>query len=126
MRTNGEPEAPWAVVDSSRCSIGRARPANIEGVSMSVPQLFVIQPDQSPDSPAARAHRLYAEARAAAMEQVRAVEQSLARVIVLAEEISEGGDVYPAGVRDLCRRLGDDLTARTNTLESLAQRNLGS
>jgi hypothetical protein len=91
---------------------------------MSVPQLVVVQNQTAPESPAARARQLYAEARSAAMEQVRAVEQSLERVIALAGEISEGGDIYPVGVRDLCRRLTADLAARTATLDSLAQRNL--
>jgi hypothetical protein len=93
---------------------------------MSVPQLVVVQPDTAPDSPAARAHKLYAEAREAALEQVHAVEESLARVVTLAEEIAEGGEVYPVGVRDLCRRLSADLASRAATLDCLAQRNLES
>ncbi|HTI66997.1 MAG TPA: hypothetical protein VL460_05545 [Caulobacteraceae bacterium] len=91
---------------------------------MSLPQLVVVQPGSGPDSPSARALRLYAEAREAAMEQVRIVEHAIARVIALSEEIAEGGEVYPAGVRDLCRRLGGDLTSRAATLDSLAQRGL--
>lgn len=90
---------------------------------MSIPQLVVIT-EQPSDSPAARAQRLYAEARGAAMEQIRAVEDSLSRAIVLAGEVAEGGDVYPAGVRDLARRLSEDLSGRLSTLESLSQRNL--
>ncbi|OYX31577.1 MAG: hypothetical protein B7Y99_09980 [Caulobacterales bacterium 32-69-10] len=58
------------------------------------------------------------------MEQVRIVEDSLAKVVALSAEIAEGGDVYPVGVRDLCRRLAEDLAARTATLDALAQRNL--
>ena len=93
---------------------------------MSVPQLSVVQPQTRPptETAAVRARRLYDEARGAALEQVVAVEASLARVIELAGEIAEGGDVYPVGVRDLCRRMADELAARSATLESLAQRNL--
>ncbi len=91
---------------------------------MSVPKLVVLQPDIAEESPAARAAKLYAEARGAAMEQVRIVEDSLAKVVALSAEIAEGGDVYPVGVRDLCRRLAEDLAARTATLDALAQRNL--
>ncbi len=91
---------------------------------MSVPHLSVVRADENPDSPAARASRLYAEAREAAMEQVRHLELGLAAAITLAAEIAEGGDVYPAGVRDLCRRLSEDLNQRSQTLEAIAQRSL--
>ena len=92
---------------------------------MSVPKLVVVPPETAEESPAARAVKLYAEARSAAMEQVRVVEDSLAKVIALSAEIAEGGDVYPVGVRDLCRRMADDLASRVATLDALAQRNLG-
>jgi hypothetical protein len=90
----------------------------------SVPHLSVVRVDENPDSPAARANRLYAEAREAAMEQVRQLEGGLASAIALASEIADGGDIYPAGVRDLCRRLGEDLSLRSQTLEAIAQRAL--
>ena len=91
---------------------------------MSVPKLVVVPPEIAAETPAARAVKLYAEARGAAMEQVRIVEDSLAKVIALSAEIAEGGEVYPVGVRDLCRRLADDLASRVATLDALAQRNL--
>ena len=40
----------------------------------------------------------------------------------LAAEISEGGDAYPAGVRDLARRFVDDCAARVQTLEAITSR----
>jgi hypothetical protein len=91
---------------------------------MSVPKLVVVRPAEAEETPAARALRLHAEAKGAALEQVHVVGESLAKVIGLAGEIAEGGDVYPAGVRELARRLVDDLAARAATLDSLAQRNL--
>ena len=91
---------------------------------MSVPQLSIVRKDQTVDSPAARARRLYTEAQAAAFEQVKALENALATVVRFASEIADGGDVYPAGVRDLCRRLGDDLSQRTQTLDAITQRAL--
>ena len=89
---------------------------------MSVPHLSVVHVEDKVDSPAARAINLYAEARQAAFEQVRVLELGLATVVALAGEIAEGGDVYPAGVRDLCRRMGEDLALRTQTLSALASR----
>lgn len=91
---------------------------------MSVPKLVVVGPPAAAETPAARARKLYAEARSAALEQVTVVGESLTKVIGLAAEIADGGDVYPAGVRELARRLAEDLAARAATLDSLAHRNL--
>lgn len=89
---------------------------------MSVPHLSVVQSAKTLDNPSARANRLFAEAREAALEQVNMVGAGLGQVIALAAEIADGGEIYPAGVRDLCRRLGEELTAKSQTLESLAAR----
>jgi hypothetical protein len=91
---------------------------------MSVPRLSVVSVETKLDSPAARAAHLYAEAQQAAFEQVRALEDGLATVVALAAEIADGGDVYPAGVRDLCRRIGTDLAQRSLTLDAIASRAL--
>ena len=91
---------------------------------MSVPQLSIVRIDEAVDSPAARAQRLYAEAQSAAFEQIKALEDSLSAVVGFATEIADGGDVYPAGIRDLCRRLGEDLSQRAQTLDAITQRAL--
>lgn len=66
-----------------------------------------------------RAQRLMAEAREAAGEQVQALEASLQAVAELAAEIASGGDAYPAGVRELARRLIEETQGRTQTLEAI-------
>jgi hypothetical protein len=86
---------------------------------MSLSQLTVVP--NTPETPAARAHRLLAEAREAAGEQVAALEQALATVAGLATEIAEGGEAYSPGVRDLCRRLVEDTHHRVQTLDALLQ-----
>ena len=65
--------------------------------------------------------RLMAEARQAAEEQVHVLEEALGSVTELADQIAEGGDAYPAGVRELCRRLSEDASARRQTLEAILQ-----
>jgi hypothetical protein len=40
----------------------------------------------------------------------------------IAEEIANGGEAYPAGVRDIARRLGEDSAARAMTIESIVSR----
>jgi len=94
---------------------------------MNAQHLSVVRAGQTaadPDfeTPAARAARLYAEAQGAALEQVRALEANLSTVVALAQEIADGGDIYPVGVRELCRRLGEDIATRNQTIEALAQR----
>jgi hypothetical protein len=90
---------------------------------MSVSHLAVVRPeDQQPDTPAERARRLFAEAQAAASEQVVQLEEALDASIALSRSIAEGGELYPAGVRDLCRRMAEETAARRLTLEALATR----
>jgi hypothetical protein len=40
----------------------------------------------------------------------------------LAAEIAEGGEAYAPGVREIARRLVEDLEARVQTLEAIAAR----
>lgn len=82
-------------------------------------QLSIVAP--TPERPSARASRLLAEARAAAREQVEVLEHALADVIALANEISDGGDAYAPGVRDLCRRLAEEVMQRGQTLGAISR-----
>lgn len=66
---------------------------------------------------AERVKRLQAEAKSLAKEHVRDLMASVATTQRLAAEIAEGGDAYPAGARDLCRRMVEDLDSRVQTLE---------
>ena len=53
----------------------------------------------------ARVKRLQEEARGLAREHVNALTAALLQVEQLFCEIATGGEAYPAGVRDLARRL---------------------
>jgi hypothetical protein len=66
-----------------------------------------------------RAKRLLAEARSAANEQVTALEEVLAQVAEIAAEIADGGDLYPVGARDLCRKLSADAVWNAQTLGAI-------
>lgn len=77
---------------------------------------------EQPLSPLERANALLAQARAAAREQVRELEVALEATVVLSGEIAEGGEVYPPGVREICRRMTDDAAAHGRTLNTLAMR----
>lgn len=88
------------------------------------PSLSVVA-DNSPaagESVAERVRRLQAEARNLARDHIRAFEAQIEAVEQMAAEIAAGGEAYPPGVRDIARRLADDLDTRVQTLEALVAR----
>ena len=50
---------------------------------------------------------------------MRALERALAEVMVISNEIADGGEAYPAGARDLCRRLNEEISFRAQTLGAI-------
>lgn len=71
---------------------------------------------------AQRVRRLQAEAKALAKDHVKALAIALNEVQQMAHEIAEGGDAYPPGVRDVARRLVEDMDSRVQTLEAIVAR----
>jgi hypothetical protein len=71
---------------------------------------------------AERVRRLQAEAKQLAKDHVKALTAAMVDLEQLAAEISEGGDAYSPGVRDIARRLAEDLDARVQTLEAIVAR----
>jgi hypothetical protein len=71
-----------------------------------------------------RIRALQEQARQLASEQVMALEQALALVAQVSHEIIEGAEAYPAGIREIARRLADDAPWSLQTLETLRRRNL--
>jgi hypothetical protein len=75
-----------------------------------------------PETVAERVRRLQAEARQLAKDHVKALAGAMVDLEQLAGEIAEGGDAYPPGVRDVARRLVEDLESRVQTLEAISAR----
>ncbi len=71
---------------------------------------------------AERVRRLQAEAKQLAKDHIHTLTAAIVEVEKIASEIAEGGDAYPAGVRDLARRFVDDCDARVQTLEAITSR----
>jgi hypothetical protein len=69
-----------------------------------------------------RIERLQAEARNLAREQIVALEAKLKETASLALEISQGGDPYPVGVRELARRTAEDASRQAMTLTAIMSR----
>ena len=70
-----------------------------------------------------RVKRLQAEARGLAREHIQALRTALQEVERLAAEVADGGELYPAGVRELARRLTEECEAKAQTIAMLSQRN---
>ena len=82
-------------------------------------ELYVIN---APESRAERVRRMQQNARALAREQVEAMNQSMRGLAQMAEEVADGGEAYPVGVRELSRRLAHELEVHARTIEVLLQR----
>ena len=74
------------------------------------------------ESISARVRRLQAEARSMAHEHIEELAHALERVHRLAEEIADGGEAYPVGVRETSRRLIDETDARIQTIGAILHR----
>jgi ABC-type transporter Mla subunit MlaD len=66
--------------------------------------------------------RLQAEARQLASEHIKALSAAMVSLQELAAEIADGGEAYVPGVRDIARRLAEDLDSRVQTLEAIEAR----
>lgn len=71
---------------------------------------------------AQRVRRLQTEARELAYDHIAALTAAMVEATHLAHDIAEGGDAYPAGVRDLARRFVEDTVSRVQSIQAIAQR----
>jgi hypothetical protein len=86
-------------------------------------QTIIGLPPTKPETVGERIRRLQAEARTLARDHIRTdVSGAAVALMAACAEIAEGGDAYPAGVRDLCRRWAEDLESRVQTLEAIVAR----
>ena len=88
---------------------------------MNPSHLTVVSPSFQ-ETPSARAKRLLAEACQAALEHIVALEGALEAVAAVATDVSEGGDAYPVGVRELARQLSEETVSRLQTLHAIVNR----
>lgn len=69
-----------------------------------------------------RVQRLQAEARQLAKDHVRSLTAAMASLEAMAAEIADGGDAYAPGIRDIARRMAEELEARAQTLDAISAR----
>jgi hypothetical protein len=87
-----------------------------------MPALTVVPNPSTLPNLSVRIRALQDEARGLAREHITALEAALAQVERLAGEIADGGDAYPAGVRDIARRLAEDCELKSATIEAISGR----
>ena len=78
--------------------------------------------NRGPDTVADRVKRLQQEAKLLAQEEVESLEQKMSAVTAQAKAIADGGDAYPAGVRDLAGRIAADLDQKAHMLQAILER----
>lgn len=90
---------------------------------MSEQHIVVMPHSRGAGEPASeRIRRLQVEARDLARQHVEELGAALAQVERLAEEISEGGDLYPVGAREFARRLAEDVGRQGFALTAILDR----
>lgn len=77
---------------------------------------------RGPESTAQRVKRLQDEARMLAREEVERLDRDLRRLADQAKTIADGGEAYPAGIRELAGRIGVDTAQRAEILRALLER----
>ena len=90
------------------------------------PTLSVVTDNKSAfpiaETVAQRVRRLQAEARQLAKDHVKSFTNAMTELEQLAAEIADGGEAYSPGIRDIARRLAEDLDSRVQTVEAIAAR----
>lgn len=89
---------------------------------MSASHLVVFPSPAEPGSPAERVRRLQAEVRALAREHIDLLVSTLGEAGRIAGEIADGGEAYPVGVRELSRRLTEDVAKQSAALTAIIGR----
>jgi len=82
----------------------------------------VIDLGRGPETGFQRVRRLQAEARSLALEEIEALCRDINAVAARAAEVAEGGEAFPAGVRDMAARLAADMPERAQAMRVIAER----
>jgi len=77
---------------------------------------------RGPETTAQRVKRLQDEARLLAREEIERLDRDLRKLVDQARTIADGGEAYPAGIRELAGRIGVDTAQRAEILRALLER----
>jgi hypothetical protein len=82
----------------------------------------IMEANVAKESRTQRVRRLQEEAKLLAREQIKEFEVALLETARMADEIAEGGDIYPIGVREICRRMAEELPRNHQTLQAIIKK----
>jgi hypothetical protein len=82
----------------------------------------ILEANMAKESRTQRVRRLQEEAKQLAREQIKEFEAALLETARMADEIAEGGDIYPIGVREICRRMAEELPRNHQTLQAIIKK----
>lgn len=77
---------------------------------------------RGPETRAERIRRMQKNAKALAREQIAEMTETMLELARMADEVANGGDAYPVGVRELASRLRAELESQAKTVEALTMR----
>ena len=97
-------------------------PGRIAGESRLVGDSEVYNLGRGPETGFQRVRRLQTEARLLAREEVETLCRELHAIAARAAQVAEGGDAFPAGIRDMAARLAADLPERAQGLQVISER----
>lgn len=89
---------------------------------MSREQVTPAAPRVVEETVAERVRGLQAQARELAKDHVNALALAMMDAAKMAADIAEGGDAYPAGVRDLARRFAEDAENMSQSIIAIGTR----
>ena len=98
-------------------------PPNLTPASPAPVAPVAVAPVAKPETISDRIRRLQLEARGLAKEHIIALKTAVEDVERIGAEIAAGGEAYPAGVRDVARRLAEDASAKVQIIGSIMGRN---
>ena len=77
---------------------------------------------RGPETGFQRVRRLQTEARLLAREEVESLCREMRALADRAAQVADGGDAFPAGIREMASRLAADLPDRAQGLQAIAER----
>lgn len=102
-----------------------APPVGLTGDATVLAPLKIVS-EGLPDTGSAALHeriqQMRVETRLLVMEHVDRLRDSLLRTQQIAEQIADGGEIYPPGVRELAARVREDAAAKAQTLGAIMAR----
>ena len=99
-----------------------AEPDPTAGPDTGAPERKIHELGRVVESGVERVRRLQHETHVLAQEQVEILARDMEALSLRTNEIAQGGDAYPVGVRELCSRMTDELALQAKSILAIMER----